>query len=1027
MLIPLDLRHALESGDCALFIGAGVGDDLLRPNGTCAPTGAQLASELAAHFGVDPAGSTDLGKISEVIELRNHGRKELIAFLQERLADLTPDQEFQSLLARPFKAIFTTNYGFGIERAYEINSNPPQTPVTATVTADLGPINPMFEVPVIHLHGMLFGEREPQVIITETDYANFRERRRMLFELLKKEFATSTILYVGYSHNDSNWKILLAEFVADSPPANRPLSYRVAPATPPLDLEILRSKGIETIETDLKGFVQAVTLEVRAPLLAPDHLKDVKSAVPDELRDAFDKNPAPVARLLSSWTYVNAAPLSMPSNAKQFLHGDRANWGLLARREYFERDLEEELYDELLDYATSTTRKASPLAILGPAGYGMTTLLYALAVRLVGERAGPVFMHVPGTPVLEGDVVFAASLFPDKRTFLFVDDAADFSSSLLDSGYRLRDAGKTALLVLAERLNEWRLRRGELNAREFAIELLSDPEIERLLDCLQKNNELGILEDLSHDLQIAAIKKKYDKQLLVALREATENKSFDAILEDEYINLGDDFAKTVYLTVCCFYQHGALIRDGLLSELIGVPIANIYKLTAESLEGVVVYDTIDPMRGTYAARARHRTVAAVVWERCGDLARREELLQKALATLNLNYKQDADAFEQFIRSDHLVDSIRTLDQRTNFFETAVRKDPTSPYVRQHYARTLSRSERPELALLQIEKAIDIDPNVRVLYHTQGMVLSELALTSESRDLGRKRLAQAEQSFRRSMNMYARDDYSYSSLARLFLGWAKKYSDEAVDYLTKCEAVISEGLRVVTAKESLWVVSAELQDWIGNEPAKIQALERAVKDSPNAIVPRYLLARAYRKDGKPERATHVLDPILKDNPTEFRLCIEYARSLEESGQPLAKAIAVLSLGTLYGLSDARFISIYAGMMFMNEQFSDAIRIFSETSTKDFSPLEANTVFYRPIAPDPPRRHMQFTGNVVSLSAGFAFIEASGYPRFMCPSSKQHGVTLRRGMVVTFEPCFRAKGQVADKPKDTFTGPPHKRPV
>jgi len=100
----------------------------------------------------------------------------------------------------------------------------------------------------------------------------------MLFDLLKKEFATSTILYVGYSHNDNNWKILLAELVSDFSPASRPLSYRVAPSTPALDLEILHSKGIETISTDLSGFVKAAALEVQDVSVKVDYLKAIQSA-----------------------------------------------------------------------------------------------------------------------------------------------------------------------------------------------------------------------------------------------------------------------------------------------------------------------------------------------------------------------------------------------------------------------------------------------------------------------------------------------------------------------------------------------------------------------------------------------------------------------------------------------------------------------------------------------------------------------------------------------------------------------------
>jgi hypothetical protein len=37
----------------------------------------------------------------------------------------------------------------------------------------------------------------------------------MLFAMLKKEFATSTILYIGYRNSDPNWDLVLDELYAE--------------------------------------------------------------------------------------------------------------------------------------------------------------------------------------------------------------------------------------------------------------------------------------------------------------------------------------------------------------------------------------------------------------------------------------------------------------------------------------------------------------------------------------------------------------------------------------------------------------------------------------------------------------------------------------------------------------------------------------------------------------------------------------------------------------------------------------------
>ena len=191
------------------------------------------------------------------------------------------------------------------------------------------------------------------------------------------------------------------------------------------------------------------------------------------------------------------------------------------------------------------------------------------------------------------------------------------------------------------------------------------------------------------------------------MREATEGDSFDAILEDEFRGIENVIAQKLYLTVCCFYQHGAYLRDALMAELMDIPLVQLFDEVKDALEGVVFYDLIDEDEGSYVARARHRIIAEIVWNRCGEAGDREDILQRALSSLNLNYKSDNDAFEYFVRSDQTVDAIRSLDEKIRFFEVACRKDPTSPYVQQHFARMLTRAEKPELALSQIERAIKL--------------------------------------------------------------------------------------------------------------------------------------------------------------------------------------------------------------------------------------------------------------------------------------------------------------------------------
>lgn len=1019
LVIPLGLRSALESGQCVLFVGAGVGAHLFDKDGNPAPKGTALAKELAENFDIDSDDVSDLKKISQVVQLR-HGRPELDSFLRKRLSDLTPDEHMQLLFKVRWRSIYTTNYDDGIQKAYSLIPEPLQQPITISTTPDVKHFDTRFEVPVYHLHGTLFGTERPYIVITEDDYSIFREQRRMLFELLKASMATSTILYVGYSHNDENWKLILEEIKAEFYPSEMPQCYRISPSTDSLDEEILKSKGIETIHCDLAEFV-----EILEPLLSEmdegaDQLKAAKKNLPFELQAAFELSPTAVARLTASWEYVNKTSFNATPNVREFLRGDAPNWGLISSGEYIERDIEEDIFNDLLDYATKSPKSPTSAIILGSAGYGMSTLLKTLAAKLVQEKAGPVFYLKPGRPLLLGDVEFAVSI-STEIPFFVIDNAGDHKATLKDATQKLRELKKPAFFLTGERLNEWRQSTVRLNIREYSLESLSDPEIYRLIDLLKKHSELNELEHLPLEQQFKVIKLKHGKELLVAMREATEGKSFEAILEDEYRNIGNEKAQHTYLLVCCIYQHGIYVRDSLISILMDTTLPELYEQLESFTEGVIIFDCIDDVAERYAARARHRIIAKIVWKRCGYLVDRDKLLHSIISKLNIQHKHDRDAFENLIRSDEIVDEISTLDGKIRYFDSACKKDPLNPFVRQHYARMLSREGIYELALTQINDAIRMDRYARVLYHTRGLILKDLAITSESVEIGRKYLAQSEGDFRKQLSMYERDDFAYVGLAQLYIGWARKCEspEEAAEYFGKAEDIINEGLKIVRVRDALWVESSKIQRFIGDEPSYFDALERAVKEAPGSIIARYMLGRAYRRVGRLSDAIEVLEPIIENHHDEFRSFVEYALCKLNLDKDYEKAIAVLSVSSLYGLSDPRYIATLGGMLFMSGKISKANVIFSESLKGNFRGNEIESIQFYPPNLDNPSEPLKFKGRVVRVKAGHSFIESPEYPLILCPGSKYNELMMEKGLNVTFEIAFRAKGPNAINPEADIT--------
>ena len=77
------LTRQVQSGSCVLFLGAGAS----RSSG--APTGRELADDLASHFLGGMADSPTLSRVCEYVET-NSSRKDLEEYLQEQLGGLVP-------------------------------------------------------------------------------------------------------------------------------------------------------------------------------------------------------------------------------------------------------------------------------------------------------------------------------------------------------------------------------------------------------------------------------------------------------------------------------------------------------------------------------------------------------------------------------------------------------------------------------------------------------------------------------------------------------------------------------------------------------------------------------------------------------------------------------------------------------------------------------------------------------------------------------------------------------------------------
>jgi hypothetical protein len=128
-------------------------------------------------------------------------------------------------------------------------------------------------------------------------------------------------------------------------------------------------------------------------------------------------------------------------------------------------------------------------------------------------------------------------------------------------------------VVGAERDNEWNIYCEQLEPfvrQEFPVRYLNEREIEDLIGLLERHNALGLLKDRAPEDRVYAFTHSAERQLLVALHEATLGIPFEEIVVDEFLRIEPAVARSLYLDICALHQFGAPVRAGLLSRASGI-------------------------------------------------------------------------------------------------------------------------------------------------------------------------------------------------------------------------------------------------------------------------------------------------------------------------------------------------------------------------------------------------------------------------------------------------------------------------
>lgn len=982
------LIEKLQQGDCLLFLGAGASIGSSGDKGERPPRGAELRDQLCDKY---LGGKHKDKPLARVAELAKHvsSLTDVQKFIREIFLPLHPAEFHKRVTSFRWHAIITTNYDLIIERAYEEVSSRQQElcPIIRDGDNFADVLKNQNSVPFLKLHGCINTINDPNLplILASEEYAKYRTNRTRLFDHFKDWARERPVIFVGYDISDPNVQQILFDLTANG--QNRPTYAVVDPA---LD-------DIQTGYWQAHRFVaHALTFEAFLELLdqaippANRILASLRSTSTTSVSHWFATNTPPsnglVRYLNEELEHVRPSVSYKGCSAREFYSGAALTWSVFVQ----ELDQKRSASDELILQAVldATTVKAPRTFLLkGHAGSGKSVCLRRFAWEAAKDFDAKVLLVNEGG-VVRSDLIEELLELTGEPVVLIVDDAIAHAKDL---NRLVADSNRRHLplrLIICARTNEWNVAT-EFNFPihdEIELKQLKESEIDGLLTKLKEHQSLGELGQMPRTEQMEHFRLHSDRQLMVALHEATTGQKFHEIAYDEYLHIQPLEARTLYLDVCTLHRLGVPVRAGLISRISDITFEKFSERFFRPLEHVV-HTYFDVASRDNAYKTRHQIIAEFVFEQAlPEPIERAAQITRMIRHMDTDYEPDLLAFRQLIRGRSLADLFADKALVNQIFDAAIESGAAEDFVSHQRAifELHHRNGDHRAAYHYILKAEQLSESKdRSILHTKASIMRHLAIKTGHALEKHKYRSDAKVILERlrSSNTHS---HAFDTYGRLLLDEIQEFlmtvtqepselSDRTLsDLIRNLEQTISAGLQRFPGDEHLLTLDADLAKTLDNEPRAFASLKSAGAANPGRPFIAIRLASAMKSKGQIVEAKQVLRQCLELNPSSKECHYHLAMILMEEDEFANRQQIEHHLRRSFTEGDTNFDAQlwYGRQELLFGDLRKGLDTFARLGSARVMPVFKNKI--RGLVRDQQGQINSYVGSVRSLQNAFCFV-------------------------------------------------------
>lgn len=1026
--IPKALIDQIKEGNVVLFLGSGALIGAFHKNGNKAPVGRELASILVRQFLDEDLNDSSLSIVSE-LAISEYDLYTVQKFIADYFEDFEPSDFHLKIPYIKWKAIVTTNYDLVIEKTYSKVSKKQQTLVKfikdERIDDKLKTVN---DLQYFKLHGCITEINNPSLplILTTDQYVTHKRNRERMFERVVDLARNHTFLFVGHSLEDSDIREILLKL--DNDLTARMRSFIVAPNIKPAIERMLQTKKITALNFTFSNFIDQITKKIDFEKLdkeIDEKLKlDLNITLLKRISSLDNKPSEDLINFLKNDVYILDDDTKIKIiQPKEFYRGSTYNITPIVQNLDVRRNIENGISTEI--FLNSEKNQQNLFSILGHAGSGKTVLLNRIAYE--GFKSfNKICLFLNKEVLLNPEPIIELYNLLKERIFLFIDNAFSNELEIIHLIERAKKESVLLTLITAERLNIWNVECSRIKfycTNSYVLKYLSESEIVSLINLLEIHDSLGYLKNKPREVQYKEFEEKAGRELLVALYETTQGKSFQEIVVDEYNSIPDESAKYLYLTVCLLHKLGTYARAGLMSRVHNITYNEFEDKFFKPLE-LLIFSKKDYYINDYIYETRHRLIAEFVIDSIfSDENIRFDEYIKLINNLDIDYDADKVAFLHLTNARKLLNNFKDPSKIRHIYSIASIKSYNDDKLFQQQA--IFEMESNGGSLITAEKLLnDAD---KISKHSNPLIrhsLSELLLNkafSTQNLLEKKKLIRDVEIICESIlnNKYI-TAHPFHTLIKSKLHLLEIYLKNDDNYafektVKETESLISKALQKFPDESHIIESSSNFNKIIQNEPKALQLLEEAFDANKKSTYLCRSLANIYESKGDIPKAIETIETTLNSNPGDKELNFKIGYLLIKLNEIENLDNIIHYLKRSFTKNDDRYHAQfwYARALYLNNQIELSSTIFKSLSIANLDPKIKSSI--RGYCKKPDGELEIYNGEIYSIYSNFGFIKRNQIADTIYFNLFENEHTsfenLNRDSRVSFNLAFNYKGPIA----------------